>query len=225
MAAVTVRPDAQIQQDVLAELKWDNRVEETDVGVEVEGGVVTLTGAVTTHAKRMAAQDAAHRVAGVLDVANDIEIRPPGALPESDTDIAHKVRETLRWDVHVPHERIESTVSASWVTLTGTVDQLSQRQEAERALRRLSGLRGITNRITVTALVADPQRVRRSIEEALERLADREASSVQIDVHDGTVRLTGPVHSWRERRAIVDSVSHAPGVRSVEDRLRIDSYA
>lgn len=225
MAPVVVKPDAQIQQDVLAELKWDNRVEETDVGVEVESGVVTLTGAVVTHAKRLAAQEAAHRVAGVLDVANDIEIRPPGTLPENDTDIAHKVRQTLRWDVHVPHERIESTVSVGWVTLTGTVDYLSHREEAERALRRLSGVRGITNKITVTGPEADPEKVRQAIEQSLERQAEREASGVQIEVHDGMVRLTGRVHSWREKRAIVASASHAPGVRSVEDQLRIDPYA
>jgi osmotically-inducible protein OsmY len=225
MPPVIVKPDTQIQQDVLAELRWDSRVEATDVGVEVEDGVVTLTGAVTTHAKRMAAQKAAHRVAGVLDVANDIEVRPPGTLPESDSDIAHKVREKLRWDAHVAHERIESTVSGGWLTLAGTVDQLSQREDAERALRRLSGVCGITNRITVSSHEADPDKVRRAIVEALERQVEQEARGVQIEVHDGTVRLTGRVHSWRKRRDIVDAVSHAPGVQFVDAQLRIDPYS
>jgi osmotically-inducible protein OsmY len=225
MASAIVKPDAQTQQDVLTELSWDNRVEETDVGVEVERGVVTLTGAVSSHAKRIAAQQAAHRVAGVLDVANDIEIRPPGTMPESDTDIAHKVRETLRWDVRVPHERIESTVAAGWVTLTGTVDYLTQREDTERALRRLSGVRGITTGITVTAAEADPEKVRQAIEEALERQAEREGRGLQINVKDGIVRLTGRVHSWREKNTVVAAAEHAPGVRSIEDQLRIDPFA
>lgn len=179
----------------------------------------------SSHAKRIAAQQAAHRVAGVLDVANDIEIRPPGTMPESDTDIAHKVRETLRWDVRVPHERIESTVSAGSVTLTGTVDYLSQREDTERALRRLSGVRGVTNRITVTAAEADPEKVRQAIEEALERQAEREGRGVQINVKDGIVRLTGRVHSWREKNTVVAAAEHAPGVRSIEDQLGIDPFA
>ncbi len=225
MASAIVKPDVQTQQDVLSELSWDNRVEETDVGVEVERGVVTLTGGASSHAKRIAAQQAAHRVAGVLDVANDIEIRPPGTMPESDTDIAHKVRETLRWDVRVPHERIESMVSAGSVTLTGTVDYLSQREDTERALRRLSGVRGITNRMTVTTAEADPEKVRQAIEEALERQAECEGRRVQINVKDGIVRLTGRVHSWREKNTVVAAAEHAPGVRSIEDQLRIDPFA
>lgn len=225
MAPAIVKPDAQIQQDVLTELRWDTRVDETEVGVEVDSGVVTLTGAVTSHAKRIAAQEAAHRVAGVLDVANDIEIRPPGSLPETDTDIAHRVRETLRWDAHVPHERIESTVSAGWVTLTGTVDNWGQRADAERALRRLAGIRGISNRITVMAAEADPEKVRVAIEEALERQAEREAGDVQINVREGTVRLTGRVHSWRKKRAVVAAAGHAPGVQSIEDQIRVDPFA
>lgn len=121
MAGTIVKSDAKIHEDVIRELKWDTRVDETDVGVEVDKGVVTLTGTVSSYAKSRAAREAAHRVAGVLDVANDILVHVPGGFSRTDTEIAQAVRNALQWDAHVPHERIETTVSVGWVTLEGTV--------------------------------------------------------------------------------------------------------
>ena len=116
---MTVKSDKHIHQDVLRELRWDSRVEETEVGVEVDQGVVTLTGTVASYAKKLAAQDAAHRVTGVLDVANDIRVRMPGSPGHTDTEIAQAVRHALKWDALVPHTRIMSTVEDGWVTLEG----------------------------------------------------------------------------------------------------------
>jgi osmotically-inducible protein OsmY len=221
-----VKSDSQIQQDVLRELKWDTRVEETDVGVEVDKGVVTLTGTVGNDAKRLAAQQAAHRVAGVLDVANDIKVHIPGTLTRTDTEIAQAVRTAIEWSAYVPHERIQSTVVDGWVTLEGEVTFWGQREEAGRVVRRLQSVRGVTNNIKVTWTPrVDPDALRQEIEEALERQAEREARAIKVEVHDGTVRLTGTVRSWREKRAAVGAISHAPGVRSVDDNLRIEPYA
>jgi osmotically-inducible protein OsmY len=161
----------------------------------------------------------------VLDVANDIQVRVPGGFSRTDTEVAQAARDALHWDAHVPHERIETTVSAGWVTLEGTVDYWSQRAEAERVVLRLTGVRGVTNRILVNTPDADPDVVRAAIEEAFERRAEREAHGMQVKVHDGIVTLTGYVHSWREKRAIVGAASHAPGVRSLEDHLVIDPDA
>ena len=134
------KTDTQIHHDVIEELKWDPRVEETEVGVQVDNGVVTLTGTVTSWAKRMAAQEAARRVIGVLDVANDIKIKAPGGLTRTDTEIAQAVRRALEWDVFVPEEKISSTVSDGWVTLDGTVEMWSQSYDAERAVEKLIGV-------------------------------------------------------------------------------------
>ena len=136
---------------MLEELKWDSRVDETEVGVQVASGVVTLTGTVTSWAKRVAAQEAARRVIGVLDVANDISVKTPGGFVHSDTEIAQAVRQTLEWDVFVPNEKITSTVTDGWVTLEGSVDRWSQRDDAERAVRNLTGVKMVVNKITVTA--------------------------------------------------------------------------
>lgn len=216
------KSDTQIHRDVLEELKWDSRVDETEVGVQVAGGVVTLTGTVTSWAKRSAAQEAARRVIGVLDVANDITVKAPGGLARTDTEIAQAVRRTLEWDVFVPDREITSTVANGWVTLEGMVERWSQRDDAERAVRNLMGVQGVVNKIAVTPAKVATEDVRTAIEQALERRAEREARHIGVDVRDGTVTLTGPVHSWAERKSVVAAARFTPGVRAVEDHLRTE---
>jgi osmotically-inducible protein OsmY len=222
MTRTLVRSDAEIQTDVLRELRWDTRVEETDVGVEVDQGIVTLTGTVSSYAKRVAAQEAAHRVSGVRDVANDVEVHAIGSKLRTDTEIAQAVRHSLEWNAHVPAENIETTVSRGWVTLAGTVDYWSQKLEAEQAVLPLTGVHGVTNDIIVAAPEVTSARIHDSIEEALVRRAEREADEIQIKIVDGTVKLSGRVHSWREKRAIVGVAGHAPGVRGIEDHLILE---
>jgi len=218
------KSDSEIKNQVLRELKWDSRIGWSQIGVEVMEGVVTLTGVVSSYAQKLAAQDAAHRINGVLDVANDVEVKPEGLFVRSDAEIALAVRHVLEWDALVPDERIKSTVSDGWVTLEGDVDFWHQRQDAERTVLRLEGVIGVTNQITVAPKRVDPKELREEIEYALERRADREAERLRIEVNDGAVDLFGRVHSWQEKRAVVGSISHAPGVSAIRDHLRIDPY-
>jgi osmotically-inducible protein OsmY len=220
-----MRTDADIQQAVLRELKWDTRVDETDVGVEVDSGVVTLTGTVDGWGKRLAAQEAAHRVIGVLDVANDIQVKVPGTAGRTDTEIARAVRQALEWDIFVPESRIRSTVSGGQVTLEGEVEFWSQRDDAEKAVRNLLGVRHVANLITIKPPQVLPSDVRKSIRDALERHADREAERIDLSVQDGRVSLSGVVHSWTEREAVVGAARGTPGVRSIDDHLRIRPVA
>ncbi len=218
------KTDNEVKQQVLRELKWDSRIGWSEIGVEVIDGVVTLTGVVSSYAKKLAAQEAAHRISGVLDVANDVEVRPDGVFVRSDADIARAVRHILEWDALVPDERIKSTVSDGWVTLEGDVDFWHQREDAERTVLRLEGVIGVLNEITVPPKSVDPMELREEIEYALERRADREAERLRIEVNDGAVDLFGRVHSWQEKRAVLGSISHAPGVCAVRDHLRVDPY-
>jgi osmotically-inducible protein OsmY len=216
------KTDNEIKQQVLRELKWDSRIGWSQVGVDVSEGVVTLTGLVSSYAQKLAAQEAAHRISGVLDVANDVEVRPDGVFIRSDAEIALAVRHVLEWDALVPDERIKSTVSDGWVTLEGDVDFWHQRQDAELSVLRLEGVIGVTNEISVAPKRVDPKELREEIEHALERRADREAERLRIEVKDGAVDLFGRVHSWQEKRAVLGSISHAPGVSAVRDHLRVD---
>lgn len=219
------KSDLQIQQDVMREMRWDTRIEPTEVGVEVDNGVVTLTGTVESFAKKYAAMEAAHRVAGVLDVANDIAVHLPGSPGRTDTEIARAVRHALEWDAFVPDQRIRSSVSEGWVTLEGEVEYLREREDAARVVRRLGGVKGVWNQITVKPKKVDPAGIRKMIEEALERRAEREAESIGVTVDDGTVTLSGKVRSWLEKDAVVGAIGHAPGVRTINDKLRIEPWS
>ena len=216
--------DLELKKKVMEELRWDSRVDEAEIGVAVSNGIVMLTGTVRGYAKKLVAQEAAHRVSGVQDVVNDIRVIVPGGLARTDSDIAQAVRTALEWDVLVPDQEIQSTVSDGWVTLEGKVDYLSQVEDADRAVRRLSGVRGVYNKIVVTAPGAGPDAIIEVIEDALERRADREAERIKVAVDDGGITLSGRVHSWEEKRAVVGAVSHARGVRNVYDRLVIVPY-
>jgi osmotically-inducible protein OsmY len=205
-------------------MKWDSRIDWASIDVAVNDAVVTLTGAVSSYAQKIAAQDAAHRVAGVLDVANDIEVRPLDRDLRTDSEIAGAVRNSLEWDALVPNELIQSTVSDGWVTLEGEVNYWRERNDAEKAIRRLAGVVGVVNKITVRKQVVNAKELREEIEFALERRADREAERLRIEVDDGVVDLWGRVHSWQEKRAVIGSIAHAPGVNQLRDHLRIDPY-
>src|SRR4051812_1907272 len=149
VAATGVRTDEQIQRDVQAELKWEARLQPNEIGVIVKDGVVTLTGWVDSYTKKWEAEQAALRVRGVKAIANDIEIRLPIEAERTDPDIARAALEALEWDASVPTDKVHVKVSKGWVTLEGEVEWQYQRQNAERAVRRLSGVRGVTNLITV----------------------------------------------------------------------------
>ena len=223
MTQITRLSDAELRQRVLDELRWDPRVQDTPITAIVEDAVVTLTGAVHSYATRLAAQEAAHRVEGVHDVANDIviDIRPGRG---TDSDIAKAVRNMLEWDVRVPDERIRSTVSAGCVTLEGTLESWAQREDAECLVANVVGVQCVTNKIRVTQPDAKAEDLRKAIEDVLARRAERHARRIDVDICDGVVTLSGPVDSLAERRALVGAARITPGVRAVDDRLRIESY-
>lgn len=216
------KSDEQIKHQVESELRWDTRTWNMDIAVSVTDAIVILSGSVPSYAHKAAAQEAAHRAAGVLDVANEITVKIPH--DRSDEEIAQSVRKALEWDVLVPDSQIKSTVIDGWLLLEGAVNTLQQREDAAQAVKNIEGVTGVTNNLRIEAPKINTEDLRIKIEAALERRAMREADDFRIQILDGEVNLYGRVHSWQERRAVVGSVSHAPGVKKVNDNLRVDPY-
>ena len=218
--AVHVRTDEEIQKDVLEELKWDMRVHPNEVGVAVKDGIVTLTGWVDSYSKKMAAEAAAHRVHSVKAVVNDIEVHLPGSAERTDLDLAQAVLNALRWDAGIPAGKLDVTVSQGWVTLKGEVEYGFQKIDAEKAIRHVSGIRGITNLITVKPHVS-PADLKQQIERELVRNAETDASNIKVEVEGGRVTLRGTVRAYAEKKAAEEAAWTTPGVTEVKNLITI----
>src|SRR3979411_2435706 len=175
--AAVIRTDDQIQLDVLDELKWDARVQRNEIGVAVKAGIVPLLGWVDSYTKRWAAEEAAHRVRGVKAVANEIEIKLSSNETRSDADIAAAAVRALELDASLNIDKLDVTVSKGWVTLKGEVEWHYKRQDAERAVRRLAGVTGVSNLIVVKPRVT-PTELKQKIERALVRSAETDAQGI-----------------------------------------------
>jgi osmotically-inducible protein OsmY len=217
--ATLIHTDEEIQKDVLAELKWDAQVQPNEIGVSVKDGVVTLTGWVNSYLKRWAAEDAAHRVGGVKAVANDIEVKL--FSERTDADIAEAAIRALQWDASVPAEKIQVTVSKGWVTLKGEVNWNFEKQDAERVVRRLTGVKGVSNLITVKPSTT-PLELKKRIEDALVRNAKVDANKITVEVQGSKAILKGAVRAWVEKEEAERVAWLAPGVTSVENRITFE---
>ena len=215
-----MKTNLQLQQDVLAELQFNPRIREKDIAVAVRDGVVTLSGHVDSYAQRLAAEHTVEHVAGVQAIANDITVKLPGETQRTDTDIAHAAVNALRWDIEVPDEKIQVKVDDGYVALDGTVDWFYEKAAAERAVRYLTGVKGVFNRIDVTARAAERD-VTKKIKEAWHRSADLEANRITVEAADGQVTLRGEVRSARERAELERAAWSAPGVTQVNDLTTI----
>ena len=220
-----MKTDAQLQQDVIAELKWEPSINATDIGVEVKDGVVTLAGHVKSFGGKWDAEKAAQRVSGVKALAIEMDVMLFGSSIRSDADIARAVENTLEWTTYLLKDDVRVMVEDGWVTLSGEVNWSYQRESAAGAVRYLMGVKGVSNNIaiktkssSINALSSD---IKSDIGAALKRRAYSDASRVSVDVQNGDVTLTGQVHSWSERNLISDCAWSSPGVRSVNNNISI----
>lgn len=212
--------DSQLRQDIIDELEFDPSLSGEHIGVAVDNNVVSLTGHVNSYAEKLAAIAAARRVTGVHAIAENIEVRHPYQNKTSDDQIATRAIDILKWDVSAP-ANVDVLVQDGWVTLSGNADWYYQRTAAEDDIRKLSGVCGVTNKITIKPHI-EAANVKSKIESALQRLSEVEAKAIRVTVQNGSkVILEGKVDNWGERRAVENAAWSTAGVASVEDRLTI----
>ncbi|HLJ58593.1 MAG TPA: BON domain-containing protein [bacterium] len=218
-----MRSDSQVKQDVEEELKWEPVLHPEAIRVAVKDGKVTLTGYVDSYAERLSAEDAARKLWDVKGVVDEIEVRLHPSYERADAEIVRAVENALAWNIRVPTDRIKVTAEHGWVTLKGQVDWHFQRLAAWETVRHMSGVRGVSNEITIRPSVT-PAEVKAKIEAAHQRNAILDAKRIKVTTSGGKVTLTGTVRSWRELQEAEDGAWAAPGVTEVQNLLVVTGF-
>jgi osmotically-inducible protein OsmY len=213
-----MKSDSEIERDVREELNWDPDLNADDIAVSVKNGVVTLAGFTHSYADRLEAEAAAKRVAGVHAVANDIEVRLPAINQRPDPDIAKDAVAALKSELPISHDKIKVIAKDGWITLEGAVEWQYQKTTAETAVRKVKGVKGVTNVITLKPKV-EPAEIKRKIQEAFRRNAEVDADRVTVEANGSEVTLKGTVRSWTEREEAERVAWSAPGITKVDDRI------
>jgi osmotically-inducible protein OsmY len=210
----------ELELAVIDELRSDPKIDSERVEVSADDGTVTLRGAVGSHRQKREASRAAHRVHGVTNVINDLDVQILSPLWRQDDQVRRDVLQALMLDTQVP-ATIDATVKDGVVTLTGTADRPYQRDEAAFAAGNIRGVFGVENQVVLTTPTASPVDIEASITKAFQRHAGLDAEKLGVSSEKGIVTLTGTVRSWAERDAAVAAAWAAPGVTDVRDRLTV----
>jgi osmotically-inducible protein OsmY len=213
-----MRSDTEIERDVKEELQWDPDLDATDIAVSVKNRVVTLMGFVRSYADKYEAENAAKRVAGVAAIANDIEVRLPSVDERPDPEIARDAVAAVKSQLPISSEKIKLVVKNGWVTLEGAVEWQYQKQTAENAVRRIKGIKGVSNLIQLKPQL-EPTEIKQKIQDAFKRNAEIDANRIVVETNGSEVILKGTVRSWIEREEAERAAWAAPGVTKVEDHI------
>lgn len=215
-----MRTDLSIKEDVLDELEWQPSIDETQIGVVVNDGIVTLSGTVDSYQKKREAEKAAKSVAGVKAVAEDIVVKYGTTSQKSDTEIAAAAVNALKWNISVPENKIDVKVEDGWIYLSGEVMWAFEKNAAKKAVQNLTGVKYVVNNVTLKNTI-DASDIKDKIKKAFERSADIDAKEITVKTEGHTVKLTGKVHSLKEKDDARNTAYYAPGVWTVDNELEV----
>ena len=215
-----MKNDLEIQADVLAELRWDPKINAPQIGVEVSNGVVTLSGYVESYLEKVSAEKAAKRVIGVGAIAQEIKVLLPGSSIRSDTEIARQIQSIISWSDIDPNDQIHIKVEHGFVTLSGKVEAFHKKELAQKYASNMLGVTGICNLIEIEPKLTGSV-IKKDIQDAFTRQAIDQAQKLDIMINQNIVTIAGKVKSWSERNSAINAAWSIPTVKNVIDRIQI----
>jgi osmotically-inducible protein OsmY len=216
----TSNRETRLRQDVEEELGCEPSVNAVAIGVAVQDGIVTLSGHVTSHAEKVAAEHAANRVHGVKAIVSELEVTLPDSSRSTNEEIAQAAIHALSWNSRVPADRIKVRVEKGWITLAGDVDWHYQKTAAYDAVCNMKGVRGVSDRVAIKPTTISPA-VKAHIEAALRRRLGTRKSDITVETSGDHVTLRGTVRSLAERAEIERAAWTTPGVCHVNNNLSV----
>jgi osmotically-inducible protein OsmY len=220
MQTITKKTDATLKTDVLAELNYDPSVKVTDIGVLVKDGTVTLNGYATNYGEKWEAVRAVKRVAGVLAIADDIEVKLPSSLQRNDGDIATAAAHQIDIGTSIPKGIVQATVRDGWITLEGNVEWWYQKNAAGQEVQHLAGVKGVSNLIEIAPKLKASE-LEANIRSAFGRSAMLDAKHIRVETAGNKVILRGDVRNYQEREEAERVAWAAPGVLTVTNHLEV----
>lgn len=215
-----MKNNADLQRDVQNAILWEPLLNEAEIGVTVNDGIVTLSGTVDSYSKKLEAEHATKNVAGVKAIVEKIEIKFANSWSKSDNEIAMEVLNALKWNWQVPHEKVRIKVENGWITLEGELTWNYQSEAAKKAVHHLMGVTGVTNNITIRSEINDTIE-RHDVEAALGRNGSIDASEINVKVSGTKVTLTGSVNSWYDKEEAARIAWNTPGIWKVDNELEV----
>jgi len=217
-----MKSDVEIQKDVIDQLTWEPILYDTEIGIAVKNGVVTLSGTVSNYFQKVAAEHAVKKVAGVKALAENIIVGIAADFVRSDTELADAVVHALKWNISVPDDRIMVKVENGVVSLEGEVEWDFQRAAAETSVVHIAGVKMVNNFITIQPKIT-PINIKQKIAESFERSATIDAGKIEVEVNGGKVTLNGKVRSFAEQDDAITAAWSAPGVSEVINNLELET--
>ncbi|HWY10779.1 MAG TPA: BON domain-containing protein [Bacteroidia bacterium] len=216
-----MKKDAEIQKNVIEELKTIPLLKANEIGVAVKNGVVTLSGTVDSYPKKIRVEKAVKKIGGVKGIAEDIAVNLSEKHQKTDSEIAQMVINAIEWHSAAQIDKINILVEDGCVTLDGTTDWDFQRKSASKVVETIVGVKRITNNIKIAQRPA-PTDIKTKIQAAFVRNARIDADKINIQTDGNKVILSGKVNCWSELEEAEHSVWSTPGVSSIENKLELE---
>lgn len=216
------KTDTHIQQDIIAELKWDPSIDVTNIQVAVLNGDVTLAGRVSNQAEKLNVERSVQRVSGVNAVTLNLEYSLLEPSKKTDAEITSRAINLLQWMTYWDQDSIEVLVENGWVTLSGEVDWKYQQEAAAVMIRHLIGVNGIIDNITIKKITSIND-IKFEIEQALRRHLNDGAAHILVNVRAGEVTLSGSANHWQDAKLATESAASTFGVWNVKNNICVNS--